>query len=200
MFPEAITKSIKEFAATFAERPFDYLFEADVQAYLHGRLSAALEADPVDLDQVRWRGQLQVPELKVSRVHAEYPTSKRFDLALVAECDSQSPIWNQPVGAAVELKLWQADDSGAGINGDLRKLHAQLAESGNRAFLGVVLIACHPGKDVATVGALDGRTPRLEPVAGPINRGVFVCAVNAEKSAQPLRWWQSVTPPASHPG
>jgi hypothetical protein len=195
MFHQAITQAIAEFANDFASRPFDYLFEADVQADLHGRLRRALEADPVDLGEVRDRQLFRVSELKASRVHAEYPTDKRFDLALIAASDREASIWDQPVGAALELKLWQADDTGGGINNDLRKLHRQFAGSQDMAFFGVVLIAGHPGEDVASVGALNARTPRLEPVAGPSESGVFVCAINAERGETQVQWWRSTAAP-----
>jgi hypothetical protein len=198
MFHRAITQAIADFANDFATRPFDYLFEADVQADLHGRLRRVLEADPVDLKEIRDRQLFGVTDLKVSRVHAEYPTSKRFDIALIAASDRSASMWNQPVGAAVEIKLWQADGTGGGINEDLRKLHERNSNLGSLGFLGVVLIAGHPGKDVATVGALDDRTPKLERTDGPAECGVFVCAVDSGDTIPRVRWWRSTLAPEWH--
>lgn len=201
MFHQAIMQSIEDFAKAFAARPFDYLFEIDVQADLHGRLRRALESNPVSLNQVRDRPLFREQQADFSRVHAEYPTGMLFDLALIADADTQASIWNQPLGAALELKLWQADGGGGGINDDLRKLHRWLDNSAGQRFLGVVLIAGHPGKDVATVGGLDRRTPPLQRLpAGPRDSGIFVCAVDAAGGAGSIRWWESSAAPEAHQG
>lgn len=211
MFLEAITQSINAFAQDFAKRPFDHLFEADIQADLHGRLRAALQDHRVDFGQVRDHGQLGMRDPFVSRVHAEYPTSRRFDLAIISRCNRDARIWNQPVSAAIEIKLWQADGTGGGINRDLRKLHEYHDDPGTPELLGIALVAGHPrigvhGKRALALGNFDGRTPSLEHVQEHElqRQGIYVCVVDAgedgPEALSRVHWWRSNAAPDTEQG
>jgi hypothetical protein len=209
VFRNEVIQAIRAFADAFAKQPFNYLFEADVQADLHARLRTTLDTLHVDLGTVRDHGRLGMKDPMVSRVHAEYPTGIKFDLAIVSGCDAEKRIWNQPVGAAIEIKLWQADGSGGGINGDLWKLHQHSATSGTEKFLGVAMVAGHPkigsqGKGALQIGNFTGTERQLQSIREEdvTDVGIYVCIVDtrAAESGDPIHWWRSDRAPDTEQG
>jgi hypothetical protein len=131
----------------FRRHPFDALYEADLRSYMYVQLLNAFDDERISLAQ---RVKDPVPGLdrlaQINSVKAEYPTGIRFDIALIDPYAVEScTLWNQPVHIAIELKLWQIDDTGNGIVGDLEKLwNYRQRERLDKDFCGISLLFVHP--------------------------------------------------------
>lgn len=139
---EALRHALVDTSRAFFDRPGDYLYEADLQAHLLGRLR-----DRIQPNSVPYRGRTWTQPIPfgIGRVHAEYPTGSRFDIAILsAETRDDRSMWNQPVLAAVELKLWQFDGSGMGLMDDICKLEEWPSVNSANDFTGISLLFVHP--------------------------------------------------------
>jgi len=144
-------KAISDLIALYQRNPWDFLYESDIQGALSGRLRAALPAD------------LSVPDGSITRhfnrSKTEYPSSERFDAAIVAPeigsdaytqspcgyCDEDMRIWQLPVLIAVELKHlvrgFRAAMQYSGLEADIVKMDNYRSRSGlENNFCGVALL------------------------------------------------------------
>lgn len=148
-FDARLRRAVDQTVSRFLESPFDHLYESDLRSTLHRLASEEFHDDRVPLtvhDPKRWHAGTAT----IHRVLSEYPSGLRFDLALLSETlDSTKNVWNQPVRAAIELKLWQPDGTGNDFRGDLAKLESYRARcaGAGQPFSGLVLLFVHPGAE-----------------------------------------------------
>jgi hypothetical protein len=152
-----IDSLVKEFQLN----PFNFLYEIDLQAFL---FSIAFDK----FESIRIRGGYWSDKyedyndrdynydktIETKPVKCEYPTTKRFDIALIdskkkSDYDKNEtlkkhwknePFWNQPLKAAIELKYIQLGDNSKinAIKKDINKLKKYRNE--RDSFTGIVLI------------------------------------------------------------
>lgn len=148
---DAVSSVLDGVAETFRREPASFLYERDLQALLFGRLF-----DRLATSTLAWSGtELGLPglarhPLRLNPVKTEYPSDQRFDLAVLAETpDRLFNAWNQPVRIGIELKLWQADLTGADFRTDREKLDRYRAKAREvpRPFAGVCVAFCHRPDD-----------------------------------------------------
>lgn len=150
---DAVAFAAQNVAATFRREPASFLFEADVQALLFGRLFDRLSDSTIAWDPATkgLPGLAQDTALKLNPVKMEYPAGRLFDIAVLETSTyPDQKAWTQPVRVGVELKLWQADGkTGCHFDRDRLKLeeYLHLAEAEGRAFTGLCLAFCHSRQD-----------------------------------------------------
>lgn len=142
---EVVSSCLQEIAQRFARSPASYLFEAEIQ----GELFVLLRERLGDERCIHLKAREfvdQVPGRQFDVVRAEYPSSVRFDLALVAGPLSDSrTLWMQQPRIGIELKLWNFDGTGGGIDGDLEKLESYGRGVVDDTFSGLACLFIQPG-------------------------------------------------------
>jgi hypothetical protein len=103
------SRIVSELALRFVASPAAYLFESEIQGEMLSLLRADLEHNQAHEIAPRAKHYCdRLGESGFSTVRAEYPSSTRFDLALIqGPLDRERPLWNQVPRVGVELKLWQ---------------------------------------------------------------------------------------------
>lgn len=155
---QKLKQSIAALISDFQRNPFDFLYEADLQAALFAKACSNFEPERITM-----RGGYHSPEyypnhgeISTIPVKCEYPGSQRFDIAVIDSSNIQvydaekwkthgwknDNFWELPVCAAVELKYLQLgdrpNDRVSGLKKDLEKLERY---SGNPdGFLGVAML------------------------------------------------------------
>lgn len=133
---------MERIAHDFQRAPYDFLYESDLRSALHSLLRTELGALRNRLSSSSAaRFGIAGDAFTTSVVRTEYPSGKRFDVAIVGHDDDRS-LWMQPVEVGIEIKLWQVDRSGHGISKDVAKLEAERIEAGGR-FRGISLVFAH---------------------------------------------------------
>lgn len=97
-----------EFSAEFILRPFDYLYESEIQAELYGRLRKKIDTRIQYKTSDDFRKKfVDVESIPTTPVRLEYPSGHRFDVALLDETSMSNEewIWSQDVKLAAEIKL-----------------------------------------------------------------------------------------------
>ncbi len=147
-----VSKAIKDVVGHFKREPASFLYEADLQGLLFARLFDGLSNSPLPLvpTDKPWAELANGQKLWVNPVKTEYPTGRRFDIALIVqEVRSEWKIWDQHVRAAIEIKFWQVDGTGGGFIRDLEKLndYGKTAHEDGRQFTGICVVFCHRRDD-----------------------------------------------------
>lgn len=146
---EAAASALDEVAERFRAEPASFLCERDLQAVLFALLFDRLSDAVVTWNQaaVGLSGVAEGRPLRVNPVKTEYPADERFDVAVLApeKMYPRQKAWSQPVRVGIELKLWQADQSGGDFHADRKKLELYLdkAAKEQRPFAGVCIAFCH---------------------------------------------------------
>lgn len=144
----ALQEALSEVSAKFRQEPASFLYESDLQGLLFTKLFDRLADVPLRWkpDSKRWSIIKGDQALLINPVKTEYPTGRRFDIALIEpELPVVDPVWDLDVRAAVEIKFWQADGTGGGYDRDFQKLsaYAEEAKKTGRRFTGVCAVFCH---------------------------------------------------------
>jgi hypothetical protein len=151
----AISEAVGYVADEFRKEPASFLYEMDLQGLLFARLFDQLKdlAFPWLSGDKHWSRVAGGRKLVINPVKTEYPSGRRFDIALIEPGPkSEGPAWDLHVRAAIEIKFWQADGSGGGYDRDCVKLknYAEEAELKGRRFTGVCAVFCHRGDEPFT--------------------------------------------------
>ncbi len=148
----AISDVIKDVVGVFKREPASFLYESDLRGLMFARLfdnlsNSLLPWVPADR---RWAKLANGQKLWINPVKTEYPTSTRFDIALMGpEILAEWKIWEQHVRVAIEIKFWQADGTGGGFVRDVKKLddYGKAAREDGRPFTGICIVFCHRRDD-----------------------------------------------------
>lgn len=157
-YREVIKASIVRLVEDFQSNPFDYLYEADIQAMLFAKAREEFKSERVSME-----GGYHSPsifqgryEISTTPVKCEYPSSERFDIAVIdprrvesydrerwlAQGWKNDRFWGQPLCAAVEIKYMQLGDRlnpcVAGLNTDLKKLASYQVD--DPEFCGIAML------------------------------------------------------------
>ncbi len=157
---EILKNSIAELVEDFRSNPFDYLYEADLQAALFSIARAKFKSKEMAIwMEGGYHASGLFPDkyaVGTTPVKCEYPSGKRFDIAIIdpkrvepfestrarTEGWKNERFWAQPLCAAVEIKYLQLGDRlnhrAAGLKSDLAKLKGyQFADPG---FCGIAML------------------------------------------------------------
>lgn len=162
---EALSKLVKD----FQDYPFDYLYEADLQARLYGHLFEELSCARIPMKARAHLGQYGTDNAPTTLpLKCEYPSPSkrtgiqaRFDIALldstqVQQFDATKSegqlnndwFWSYPVRAAVELKYLQLGDTlynkRNGAMKDVVKLQEYRGKQKPGPFLGIAVLFVQP--------------------------------------------------------
>jgi hypothetical protein len=152
-------QGIRELIHRFQRHPFDFLYEADLQAILFALLVNQFEDERITMNG-GYPGNAGAYNgfIRTVPVKCEYPGSQRFDISIIdpgaiRHFDSKTaldlgwkndPFWEQGVRAAVEIKYCQLGDKErrrcAEVECDVEKLRDYLSVRGDRPFLGITLV------------------------------------------------------------
>lgn len=176
---QTLKASIVDLIADFQSNPFDFLYEADIQAALFALARGRFLSEKIEMT-----GGYHPPDcypdgkaVRTTPVKCEYPSQHRFDIALI-DRERVEPydrarwlenkwkndkFWGQPLCAAVEIKYMQLGDRrghrAAGLQSDLLKL--QSYSENNPKFSGIALLFVQADKQYgedfcASMKRLDG--------------------------------------------
>ncbi len=152
LFLDRLNKAINQVATLFKKHPLDFLYESDIQVALYSALYENFEYLRFNPNAQRLK-DFKLPigqsDGRINPVKTEYPSGKRFDIAILDPNDSDinKKIWAQPCKVGIEIKFWQVDGTGGQVKGDVQKLldYQQMREKQNRPFLGISLLFLQPG-------------------------------------------------------
>jgi hypothetical protein len=174
----ALKSAIVDVVADFQCNPFDFLYEADIQAVMFVR--AREKFLPEKIEMIGGYHPIErYPDdskIKTTPVKCEYPSEQRFDIAVI-DRERVEPydrarwkernwkndrFWSQPLCAAVEIKYMQLGDKlqdrARGFQKDLQKLRSYSEK--NPGFTGIALLFVQTDKQYSE--ALSGSMKRLE--------------------------------------
>ena len=157
-FRETIKISIDRLVKDFQSNPFDYLYEADIQAALFAMAREEYGSVKVEMSGGYHRKTLGKESYVVTTtpVKCEYPSGNRFDIAVIdpERLQSYDPskgvdlgwkndsFWGQPLCAAVEIKYMQLGDRfdrrADGFLADIAKLKSYVLA--DQRFCGIALL------------------------------------------------------------
>ena len=151
-----VTSCINSFIKLFQENPYDFLYEAEIQAILYAQMKATLAGDDVRLPVVYHRDTIGKDFVQTGIVRAEYPFAPaRFDIAIIHP-DSKiqkregngfknDAFWSQDLLGAIEIKYCQLGErltyKISNLTADMNKLRDyKNPENQNRFHFGLALL------------------------------------------------------------
>jgi len=111
-----IISSVNYIIELFQENPFNFLYESEIQAVLYSKLNADANKKielPVEMEESL--KEIGKDSITTNIVRAEYPSGKRFDIAIIhpdskrhrGKGDLNEAFWNENILGAIELKYCQ---------------------------------------------------------------------------------------------
>jgi len=140
---EKVNKVLIEFIKNFQNNPFEYFYEEDLRASLQNLLISEINIR-IDFPTKIYSKVLGTNYINSSIVKSEYPSFRRFDIAVLGYNDD-ADFYNQPVNVAIELKLGSHliySDKTAGFKSDIMKLKDYLNSHRNERFTGLAIYFC----------------------------------------------------------
>ncbi|MEX8516431.1 hypothetical protein [Leptothrix ochracea] len=159
-----IRKSINNFITEFQDNPYNFLYEADLQAILFSIAYSNLKTDQIALHGGYHNTKYYPTDgiISTSPVKCEYPGSARFDIAFIDRDDidgydaktweergwRNDRFWELPVCAAIELKYMQIGEKAQyklnGCRKDLEKLRIYSEQT--KEFIGISMLLIQSDK------------------------------------------------------
>lgn len=150
----AIQKTVAAVAEEFKRSPESFLYEKDLQSLLFAKLYDALAPSAIEwpVRASDWMVLSGETPRRIVPVKTEYPSGTLLDIALLDpgfSTDAPRKIWSQQVLVGIEIKLWQADNSGDLHHEDQEKLKrlVEAARLEMREMAGACLVFCHRPED-----------------------------------------------------
>lgn len=193
---ETLKSSIVDVIDDFRGNPFDFLYEADIQAALFAKARERFYPERVDM-----KGGYRKPEfypegcvVKTTPVKCEYPSGQRFDIAVIDPCRVEhydearlqennwknDRFWGQPLRAAVEIKYMQLGDRPnhrmAGLLADVKKLR-QYGDL-NPKFAGIAMLFVQSDLQYDDIHCKD--MTKLEGISA-VGNGIYTAIIGPSK-------------------
>lgn len=195
---ETLKSSIVDVVDDFRRNPFDFLYEADIQAALFAKAR-----EKFDQERVEMKGGYRPPEfypegcaVRTTPVKCEYPSGQRFDIAVIDQRRVEhyekekwernkwknDRFWGQPLCAAVEIKYMQLGDRlnhrAAGLMADIKKLRAY--KDKDPQFSGIALLFVQ--SDLQFSEMLCGDMTKIESISS-VRNGIYAAIIGPTKAS-----------------
>jgi hypothetical protein len=154
-----VHSTIEKFASVFRENTFHFLYESDIQAFLFYELFKSINKNiMIEYDVYSRDNYKQERFIETSIVKTEYPTTTRFDLAIIDDSSNyhkddvkkirtdnelkNEAFWSLPVKIGIEIKYCQLGQKPFDIFNLLKKDLEKLSRypKNGREFHGIGLL------------------------------------------------------------
>lgn len=195
---ETLKSSIVDVIDDFRSNPFDFLYEADIQAALFAEARKRFYPEKVEM-----KGGYLPPEfypegyvVKTTPVKCEYPSGQRFDIAVIDHLRAEhyerarwqeknwksDRFWGQPLRAAVEIKYMQLGDRPnhrrAGLLADLSKLRGY--RNADPQFSGIAMLFVQSDLQYSEMFCKD--MTKLEGIS-EVDNGIYAAVIGPSKDS-----------------
>lgn len=195
---ETLKSSIIDVIEDFRGNPFDFLYEADIQAALFAKTRERFFTERVEM-----KGGYRAPEfypeggvVKTTPVKCEYPSGQRFDIAVIDHGRAEhyerarwqenswknDRFWGQPLRAAVEIKYMQLGDRPnhrrEGFQADIKKLRDY--RNADSQFTGIALLFVQSDLQFSELFCQD--MTKLEGIS-EVRNGIYAAVIGPSKAS-----------------